>query len=128
MNSKLVVTVKISIGANTDRAIQMMRARSFLTKEIESIRFTRMVTMHAYDKPKEELFYSNMLATFNTGLDEQSLVTLLKNAEIELGDSTELRKRGIVMMDLDLLQYDKEKHHIDDWQRAYVKQLMEELE
>lgn len=111
-----------------DRAIQMMRARSFLTREIEGVRFTKMVTMPAYDKPKGALFYSNMLAIFNTDLDERSLVKLLKNAEMELGDSAELRKCGIVMMDLDLLQYDKEKHHTDDWQRAYVKQLMEELE
>ena len=46
---------------------------------------------------------------------------------MELGDLSDLRKRGIVMMDLDLLQYGEEKHHTDDWQRAYVKQLMEEL-
>lgn len=83
--------------------------------------------MPAYDKPKGALFYSNMLATFSTELDEQSLITLLKEAELKLGDSPELRKRGIVMMDLDLLQYDKEKHHTDDWQRAHVKQLMKEL-
>ena len=123
----MAVSVKISIGANADRAIQMMRARSFLTKEFSGIRFTKMVTMPAYDKPDDKLYYSNMLATFSTELDEQSLITLLKKAELELDDTPELRKRGIVMMDLDLLQYGKEKHHTDDWQRAYVKQLMEEL-
>jgi 2-amino-4-hydroxy-6-hydroxymethyldihydropteridine diphosphokinase len=86
-----------------------------------------MVTMPAYDKPDDKLYYSNMLATFSTELDEQSLIMLLKNAEMELDDTPELRKRGIVMMDLDMLQYGEEKHHTDDWQRTYVKQLMEEL-
>ena len=123
----MAVTVKISIGANANRAIQMMRARNLLTKELEGIRFTKMVTMPAYDKPDDKLYYSNMLATFSTELDEQSLIMLLKNAEMELDDTSELRKRGIVMMDLDLLQYGEEKHHTDDWQRTYVKQLMEEL-
>ncbi len=123
----MAVTVKISIGANANRAIQMMRARNLLTKELEGIRFTRMLTMPAYDKPKEGVFYSNMLATFNTELDETTLITLLKKFELELDDTPELRKSGTVMMDIDLLQYDEERRHTDDWQRAYIKQLMEEL-
>lgn len=83
--------------------------------------------MPAYDKPKEGVFYSNMLATFSTELDETTLITLLKKFELELDDTPELRKSGTVMMDIDLLQYDEERRHTDDWQRAYIKQLMEEL-
>lgn len=105
----------------------MMRARNLLTKELEGIRFTRMLTMPAYDKPKEGVFYSNMLATFSTELNETTLITLLKKFELELDDTPELRKSGTVMMDIDLLQYDEERRHTDDWQRAYIKQLMEEL-
>ena len=34
---------------------------------------------------------------------------------------------GIVAIDLDLLQYDEEQHHLRDWSRSYVKDLMNEL-
>ena len=53
------------------------------------------------------------------------LCEVLKETEKRLGRTH--NEDGIVAIDLDLLQYDEEQHHLRDWSRNYVKDLMKEL-
>ena len=34
---------------------------------------------------------------------------------------------GVVAIDLDLMQYDNQRHHLRDWDREYIKNLINEL-
>jgi 2-amino-4-hydroxy-6-hydroxymethyldihydropteridine diphosphokinase len=37
------------------------------------------------------------------------------------------RQEGIVRLDLDILAYDDERHHLSDWERHYIKILLPQL-
>lgn len=99
----------------------MKKARKCLSCIYADIQFTRCLTSPAC--PGNGV-YSNMLAKINTNQTEQELVSQLKQLEQEMGDTTEQRKNGIVMMDLDILRYNKVIRHEDDWQRDYIKRLL----
>lgn len=114
-------TVLISIGSNMNGKKQMALARKLLSQAFPGARFTRALTSPAC--PGEGM-YSNMLAEFDTDIENEMLVSTLKSMEYEMGDRAELRQEGKVMMDLDILRYGNEKHHHDDWERPYIKRLL----
>jgi len=114
-------TVLISIGSNTESKRQTALARRVLAKQFPGIKFTRSLTSEAWGG---QGMYSNMLAEFATSMTVEELTTILKKKEKEMGDSTELRRQGKVMMDIDLLRYDETRHHNDDWERPYIKRLL----
>ena len=120
-------TVIISIGANVRRSAQMQRARKCLRKMFCGIRFTTSVTTPACGETDCTPPYSNMLAKFSTDADETAITSQLKELETRLGDSPTMRQQGRVMMDIDIMEYDGERRHLDDWQRPYVKILVERL-
>lgn len=88
------------------------------------ITFSDAILNPAIGKPSDAPPYSNMLARFTTTVSEEDLKRKLKKAEALLGDTQQLRKSGIIMMDLDILQYNSEKRHLPDWERDYIKQLL----
>ncbi len=116
--------VLISIGANTEHERQILRAKSTLRRAFPDIQFTHAVITPAYGMPEDTLQYINMLARFTTPLDEDALITQLKDMEKRLGNSAALRSAGTVMMDIDLLSYNDHKRHLEDWKRPYIKELL----
>ena len=71
--------------------------------------------------------YLNQLAQATTSLSAEQLTDALKQAERLMGRTADDRQRGVVRIDLDLLQYDGQRYHQRDWERDYVKQLLPEL-
>lgn len=116
--------ILLSIGCNTNCEKQMERARERLIESFPGIVVSDAITTPAYGKEEGALPYSNMLAEADTLMEEQEIVSMLKEMESELGDSVEKRNEDIIMMDIDLLEYDAEKRHERDWQRPYVKELL----
>ena len=37
------------------------------------------------------------------------------------------RKNGVIVIDIDLLRFGDKKLHKDDWERPYIRQLLEEM-
>ncbi|MBQ0074091.1 MAG: 2-amino-4-hydroxy-6-hydroxymethyldihydropteridine diphosphokinase [Prevotella sp.] len=105
----------------------MKRVRESLSKIFPDIIFTVAITTPAYDMPEGVPPYSNLLAKATTSLSEEELKSTFKKIEQQLGDTQQLRHNNIVMMDIDLLQYNNDLHHHNDWQRTYVKDLMKLL-
>ena len=70
--------------------------------------------------------YLNQLAIAHTPLTADELTQHLKALERSLGRTPEMRSRGIVPIDLDLLLFNHRRYHERDWQRSYVKRLMED--
>ena len=77
------------------------------------------------DNTTRKSLYLNQLCKGVTELGPNLLSEVLKETERRLGRRH--NEDGIVVIDLDLLQYDKERFHIKDWERNYVKDLMKEL-
>lgn len=126
-NTPIDVEIILSVGCNNDCERQMRRVRERLLESFPDIVFTDAIMSPAYGMAEEALPYSNLLAKAHTSLPEQELSSLLKSLEKELGNTAELRSNSIVKMDIDILQYGKERRHTDDWQRPYIKKLLRYL-
>ena len=65
------------------------------------------------------LWYMNRLLRAKTSLSPDQLTTLLKQIEQETQ-----RTKQHVTIDLDLMQYDQQRYHLDDWERLYIQRLL----
>ena len=57
----------------------------------------------------------------------EGVLVTLKDIEAQMGSVSEERKKGIVKIDIDLLQFDGTKRKADDWSRDYIQLLLKEL-
>lgn len=116
--------VLLSIGCNHNHTNQIHHAKECLSEMFPGITFSDAILNPAIGQPTDAPPYSNMLARFTTTVSEYDLKHDLKKAEAHLGDTPQLRSQGIIMMDLDILQYDNTKRHLPDWDRNYIKELL----
>lgn len=92
-----------------------------------AIRFSSSLRSPACGMPDGTADYVNAVAVCNTMLPYEELVKQLKTLEREQGRSSELKSKGIVPLDIDVLQYGTEKYKPADWQRDYNKLLLKEI-
>ena len=67
------------------------------------------------------------MAQADTNLGYPALHQMLKDMERTIGSTPTERKQGIVRIDIDILLADGQRHHEDDWERPYVKNLLAQL-
>ena len=67
------------------------------------------------------------MAQADTNLGYPALRQMLKDIERTIGSTPAERKQGIVRIDIDILLADGQRHHEDDWERPYVKNLLAQL-
>ena len=63
----------------------------------------------------------------NTNLAMSEVEEQLKRIEQLAGNTLDKRNMGVVEADIDLLMYDDVKLHEKDWQRSYIKELVERI-
>ena len=71
--------------------------------------------------------YLNQLVAALTTLPFDLLQAALKDIEARLGRTPDLRRQGIVPIDLDILLYGDQRHHLRDWSRPYVTNLLPQV-
>lgn len=113
----------MSIGCNASHDIQMKNVMEILYSHFPDITFTEVIVSAAYGQSSTAAQYANMMAACTTAMPMKELVACLKAIETAVGNTKELRSQGIVMMDIDLMQYDTVRCHADDWERPYIKRL-----
>ncbi len=117
--------VTVALGSNHRAGTTMPLALHHLDRLLKGFHHTRMLSTDALgDKPGP---FVNCMAAGATTLDTGALVDALKAIERRCGDRRQLRNKGKVVMDIDLMEYDGSRHHETDWQRPYIKTLYEEL-
>ena len=99
-------------------------AREQLTQLLTEAHFTSAIWTEPVNTSRKAP-YLNQLCTGTTTLGVNLLGEVLKETERRLGRTH--NEDGIVAIDLDLLQYDDQKYHLRDWNRDYVKKLLNEL-
>lgn len=119
--------VLISLAANCDAKKNLSEARQRLGQVLSSVSFTEELWTEPIGARRPDL-YLNQLATGMTTLDTDSLNLWLKDTELQMGRTPQDREQGLVRIDLDLLQYDHQRHHLRDWQRDYVTQLLTQVQ
>ena len=118
--------VILSLGANYQAEKNLPEARTSLGQ----ILFSPIYTDAIWTEPiasKRSDFYLNQLVKAQTILDFESLIKEIKDIEIRHGRTLEEREQGIVRIDIDVLEYDGVRHHLRDWPRPYVQDLLPQL-
>lgn len=123
MNQKLHQII-ISLASNKDQEAHMAAAREQLVQLLTEAHFTSAIWTEPINSIRKEP-YLNQLCQGTTALGESLLCEVLKEMEKRLGRTH--NEDGIVTIDLDLLQYDGQRHHLRDWDRNYIKDLLKKL-
>ena len=124
-------TIIISLASNDNQEVNMAAAREQLTQLLTEVHFTSAIWTEPVGNDQWSVVsgqsnkYLNQLCRGTTALGEGLLCEVLKETEKRLGRTK--NEDGIVAIDLDLLQYDNRKHHLRDWSRIYVKDLISKL-
>ena len=118
--------VILSLGANYQAEKNLPEARKCLEQILCFEHYTMVIESTPYGG-KGPCPYHNQMVEALTTLTFSQLKDALKDIEKQLGRTQEDRERGIVNIDLDILQYDDTRHHLRDWERPYVQQLLPHL-
>ena len=104
--------VLISLGSNTNQEENIQRAREILSHLIPDAEFTKPIwtdPIPEKDRPAGSNKYLNCLVEGHVHLSEERLLAKLKQLEITMGDCHDNHVKGIVNIDLDLIQYGDHK-------------------
>lgn len=116
--------VLLSLAANYEQKRNMAAARSRLAELLEHLTFSP----ERWTKPlgtTRRCRYLNQLAQGTTCLDADTLQQRLKELEQQMGRTDADRQEGLVRIDLDLLLFDTKRYHERDWERPYLRALLE---
>ena len=117
--------VIISLGSNENQEENLTKAREQLTQLMTEVHFTSAIWTEPINSSRKEP-YLNQLCKGTTAFSEGLLCEVLKETEKRIGRIK--NEDGSVVIDLDLLEYDGQRHHLRDWSRDYVKRLIGEIE
>ncbi len=113
----------ISLAANCNHKKNLSEARRCLGQILSHIVYTKELWTEPIHAKRPDM-YLNQLAYAHTELNTEQLVAKLKEIELYMGRNETERSAGVVCIDLDLLQFDETRHHLRDWERDYVRQLL----
>jgi 2-amino-4-hydroxy-6-hydroxymethyldihydropteridine diphosphokinase len=121
----------ISLASNCCQEENLAEAQRRLSEILFSASYTEAIWTEPFKSsnlsPLSSLhspLYLNQLVYAQTSLTVDELQARLKQMECEMGRTADDRAKGIVRIDLDLLQYDSNRYHLRDWNRPYVQQLL----
>lgn len=118
-------SVILCLGSNIHQQENMRHAQQLLRTEYASIAFTPSIWTEPVGVMSPP--YLNCLATMTIEDSLSSLHDKTKAIERLMHSSREERKGNIVRIDIDILSFDRKHYHEDDWNRDYVKRLIEDL-
>lgn len=118
--------ILIAIGTNVI-ADRIRFVEVYLEQCFENVRFTQIIpTEPIGERFKGKQFFNAVMAG-NTNMAMSEVEELLKSIEQLAGNTLDKRNMGVVEADIDLLMYDDVKLHEKDWQRSYIKELVERI-
>lgn len=118
--------ILIALGTNVI-ADRIRFVETCLEQSFEEVRFTQTIpTEPIGERFKGKQFFNAVMAG-NTNLAMSEVEEQLKLIEQLAGNTLDKRNMGVVEADIDLLMYDDVKLHEKDWQRSYIKELVERI-
>ena len=118
--------VILSLATNRRQKSNLAKARQCLGEVFSEATYSTEHWTEPFSSRRSEL-YLNQLVSATTDLTVEELEKRLKQIEADFGRTAGKRLKGIVPIDLDILQYDNLKLHERDWERPYVSDLLKEL-
>ncbi|MBR2292591.1 MAG: 2-amino-4-hydroxy-6-hydroxymethyldihydropteridine diphosphokinase [Prevotella sp.] len=114
----------ISLASNEQPEAHLAKAREQLAVLLSDLHFTSELWTEPVNTIRKAP-YLNQLCSATTSFGANLLNEVLKEIEKRLGRTH--NEEGIVTIDLDLMAYDGQRHHLRDWDRNYIKGLINEL-
>ena len=117
--------ILLALGSNVAAELHIEQAKARLSAVFPQLRFSRSLITPAIGIVSPP--FINCLAEGYCSVPLEEIIVALKDIEAEMGSVSEERKKGIVKIDIDLLQFDNTKRKVDDWSRDYIQLLLNEL-
>lgn len=118
--------ILIALGTNVI-ADRIRFVEVHLEQCFENVRFTQIIpTEPIGERFKGKQFFNAVMAG-KTNMAKSEVEEQLKRIEQLAGNTLDKRNMGVVEADIDLLMYDDVKLHEKDWQRSYIKELVERI-
>ena len=115
----------LSLGSNTDATTNIGKVCDILRCQLGNVRFSRVLSTEPIGIGGP--CFLNCLCLATTSLTISEVTEMAKRIEALMGSTHEERMEGRIKIDVDLILYDGIRHHIDDWERPYLKLLMSEM-
>ena len=115
----------MSLGSNSEQEACFRRAVELIGKEFHDVVYSRTIWTSPIGIESGD--FMNAVVMAKTHRDEAATIECLKSIEQKCGDSREKRGQNIVRMDIDLLSFDGQKRHENDWNRPYIADLLHEI-
>lgn len=125
MSDGTIHNVIIALGTNTAQETSMRKAVRLLGDVIGNMKSTRDMWTEPVGIVSDKFLNRAICGTCTLGRDE--LHETIRRIEKECGRTEGDVSSGTVRMDIDILRYDGRKEHENDWNREYIKTLIEEL-
>ena len=112
----------LALGSNHEAKVNIELAIDLLLKSIKIIQSTP-----SYDNESTEFpisIFTNKILVCETELSYEKLNKELKNIENVCGRNNYAKTTGIIPLDIDILLYDNDRYHINDWDKPYIKYLL----
>jgi len=113
----------ISIGSNKNRNNNLACCQQILKTIFPDIVFSNISVTKPYGNNYRYNFI-NQLAFIHTIKEKEEVICLLKSLETDMGRTISDKKKGIVIIDLDLVIWNKEILKPEDVERGYIKGLL----
>ena len=117
--------ILLALGSNVAAELHIEQAKARLSAVFPQLRFSRSLITPAIGIVSPP--FINCLAEGYCSVPLEKVIVALKDIEAQMGSMSEERKKGIVKIDIDLLQFDNTKRKSDDWSRNYIQLLLNEL-
>ena len=117
--------ILLALGSNVAAELHIEQAKARLSAVFPQLRFSRSLITLAIGIVSPP--FMNCLAEGYCSVPLEEVIAVLKDIEAQMGSVSEERKKGIVKIDIDLLQFDNTKRKADDWSRDYIQLLLNEL-
>lgn len=118
--------IMIALGSNVHQKENISIAKTILENTFDGMTFGTEMWTEPIGLPGSDKFL-NVIGMGYTSVGRERVEKALKNIEYKCGRRKSLSSNGIVPIDLDLLLFDSERFHADDWNRPYMKLLLRQL-
>lgn len=118
----------LSIGTNFNRESNAKLVKEIISEAFHKVQFSEELLTEPVGDVLSDKKYLNFLACGFTEDELEQIVAKTKQMETQCGNTEFLRNEGKIAMDIDLLKYNDQRFHENDWSRDYVKKLIKQFE
>lgn len=125
MQSEVKIILALGSNQNQESNIEMAREKLIRLFGGDGLQFSREMWTRPIGIESDK--FLNVLCQVYSHHNYELVHRALIQIERKMGSTKALKQTGVVPIDIDILLFDEAKYHPADWQRPYVKTLLEDL-